>query len=68
MHNLDDLVQEVRQVSLEDICIVNELLNLTDHKDGIDLDARCHDIEIALALVSLVANNYRTQLAKAHLE
>ena len=49
MHNLCDLVQEVSEISLEHICVVDELVNLADHEDGIQLLARDHNLQVAIA-------------------
>ena len=48
MHYAGYLVHEICQIGLEHICVVNELVDLAYHKDGVDFLARDHDLQVSI--------------------
>ena len=68
VHNLNDPVQEVRQVRPQDIRVVHELLDLDHHEDGIDFVAGDENFQPTVARRDLASDYDCTQLAEGHLE
>ena len=68
MDDRDDLVQKVGYIGLEDICIVDELLDLNNHEYSRDFLPRLHNLQITLPRRHLPSDYNSTQLSERHLE
>ena len=44
-----DLVHEIGQVGLEHVCVVDKLVDLANHEDGVDLSPRDHNLQVTVA-------------------
>ena len=56
MNNARDLVHKIGQVGLEHIRIVDKLVDLANHEDGIDLGSWDHNLQVTITRRYLVSN------------
>ena len=57
MENRGDFVEELRQISLQDICIICELLNFHNHQDSCDFVPWNEDLQVSITRGDLLPDD-----------